>query len=81
MAVHDHERRTPRDYIHNARFRYDDAGWGMKWVGLFIGLAVLALIGYMLFATPNTDTMLDSTPQTPQTTTAPTTQPTAPARK
>ncbi len=81
MAVHDHERRTPRDYIHNARSRYDDAGSGMKWVGLFIGLAVLALIGYMLFATPNTDTTLDSTPQTPQTTTAPTTQPTAPATK
>ena len=74
MAVHDHDRRTPRDYNHNARSRYDDAGSGAKWIGVLLGLAVLAFLGYMLFATPNTDTTLDGTPQTPQnptTTTAP----------
>ena len=83
MAIHDHDRRTPRDYMHDARSRYSDANTGTKSIGLLIGLALLGFIAYMLLATPSQDPTGGITRSTPTTTapapgaptTAPTTQP------
>jgi len=81
MAVHDHDRRTARDYIHT---RYEDTGSGFNWVGV---AAFLFLIGFVLFiflAAPSRDptggiTRSSSTTTVPQSPnpspTGPTTQP------
>jgi succinate dehydrogenase hydrophobic anchor subunit len=82
MAVHDNERRTARDYMHNARTRYDDTSSGSRWIGIVVGLALLAFIVYMLYAAATgPDTTGDAvrqTPQNPTTTTAPRTTTPAP---
>jgi hypothetical protein len=80
MAVHDHDRRTARDYVHGARARYDRMTTGTKWTAMLIGLALLAFVAYMMFAAdPNpTFDAIRQTPPTPQTTTAPSTTTTAP---
>ena len=81
MALHDQERRTAQDYMHDARTRYDDTNSGTRWTGILVGLALVAFIVYMLVAAtggpPTTGDAVRQTPPTPQTTTAPRT--TAPA--
>jgi hypothetical protein len=77
MAVHD-DRRTPRDYIRNARSRYDASATGTSWAAVLIGLAILAFIAYMLFAGAGPDTTGDATRQAPNNTT--TTAPIPPAQ-
>jgi hypothetical protein len=76
MAIHD-DQRTSRDYIRNARTRYDETPTGTGWAGALIGLAILAFIAYMLFAAATPDSTGDAVRQTPNntTTTAPTTAP------
>jgi hypothetical protein len=74
MAVHDNDRRTARDYMHNARTRYDDTSSGTRWFGILAGLAIVAFILYMLFAAANprdTGEAVRQTPQNPTTTTVP----------
>jgi hypothetical protein len=80
MAIHDPDHRSARDYMHDARSRYDDASTGTKWAGIIVGLALLAFVIYMLFATAGPDTAGDSAQQMPTTTTAPTTAPTTQPR-
>ncbi len=81
MAIND-ERRTPRDYMDNARTRYQESSSGGKWITLLIVLAVIAAIFYMIASAdgPNTADAPRTTPTTTNqpsntTTTAPTTQP------
>jgi hypothetical protein len=88
MAVHD-DRRSPGDYIRNARTRYEESRTGTGWAAVLAGLAVLAVIAYMLFAGATTDRTGEAVRQTPNTgptniqrtapsttpSTAPTTQP------
>ena len=73
MALND-DRRTARDYMQDARTRYDDTSPGTRWVGILAGLAAIAFILYMIFATANptnTGDAIRQTPQNPTTTTAP----------
>jgi len=72
MAVDD--RRTPRDYIRNARSRYDTAG-GSTWTAILIGLAVLAIVVYMIFSVAAPNRTGTYTQPTGTTTSAQTTQP------
>lgn len=67
MAVHD-DRRTPGDYIRNARSRYDASATGTGWAAVLIGLAILAFIAYIFFAAAAPDTTGDATRQTPNST-------------
>jgi hypothetical protein len=78
MAIHDEERRT--GYMDDARRRYDGGGAGTTWAGILVGLALVAFIGYMLFAAagPRTGEGVRQTPQSPQTTTTPRTTTPAP---
>jgi hypothetical protein len=81
MAMHDQERRTPRDYMTDAQDRYRESSSGSKATGIVIGLALVGFIVYLLFAAANprtTGEAIRQTPPTPQTTTAPrtTTSPT-----
>jgi hypothetical protein len=82
MAVHDNERRTPRDYMHNARTRYDDTGAAGKWIAFMVGIGLIAMVVFIFAAgTDTTDTTSDAirqTPQNPTTTTAPRTTTPAP---
>jgi hypothetical protein len=82
MAINDNSRRTPRDYMHGARTRYDDASTGTRWTGILVGLGFLAFIAYLLFAATNdpstTGDAVRQTPQNPTTTTAPRTTSPAP---
>lgn len=74
MAMRDPERRSPRDYIHDARARYTETNPASKWVGVILGAALLAFIVYMLFEAMNpspTGEAVRQTPQNPTTTTAP----------
>lgn len=79
MALHDHERRMAHDYMHDSRTPYDEAGAGSSWVGISIGIAVIAFIVFMLFAAADPTTTGDAARQTPPTTSttpvAPATQP------
>jgi ABC-type Fe3+ transport system permease subunit len=72
MAAKDNNRRTPRDYMNAARSRYDNAGSSV-WIG--VGLAVLTVIVYMLFAATVPRTIDDGTARAPTTTTTPKTAP------
>jgi hypothetical protein len=86
VAIHDEDRRAGRDYMHDARTRYDDTSSGTRWTGVIVGLALVAFILYMLFAAANgpstTGEAIRQTPQNPTTTTTPRTTttpaPTAP---
>ena len=81
MAVHDQDRRTTRDYMRDARTRYS-ANPGTSWVGILVGLALIAFIAYMLFAAaygPNTTAdAVRQPPLNPTTTTVPRVTPTGP---
>jgi hypothetical protein len=68
IAKNHNGRRTPRDYMHTARSRYDKAGSGV-WIGA--GLVVLTVIVYMLFATTVPRTIDDGTARAPSTSTTP----------
>jgi hypothetical protein len=81
MALHDDERRTPRDYMHDSRTRYGEAGSGTQWVGILVAVALVAFILYILISAmgPNsTGEGIRQTPQNPTTTTAPRTTTPAP---
>jgi hypothetical protein len=82
MAVHDNDRRTARDYMRDARTRYDGANSATRWGGALLALVLLAFIIYMFVTAsgPNPNsTVFDgrTTPSAPTTgpATAPTTQP------
>jgi ABC-type Fe3+ transport system permease subunit len=72
MPANDNNRRTPRDYMNAARSRYDNAGSSV-WIG--VGLAVLTVIVYMLFAATVPRTIDDGTARAPTTTSTPKIEP------
>jgi hypothetical protein len=66
MAVHENDRRTQRDYIRNACTRYNGANTGSRSVGINVGLALIAFIGYLLLSSASDPgTMGDAVRQTP----------------
>ena len=71
MALHDHERRTAHDYMHDAYTPYDEASAATNWVGILLGLALLAGIVFVFFAASDVKTTGDATRQTPTTSTTP----------
>jgi hypothetical protein len=75
MAVHHDDRRTARSFMHDARRSYREAGRGTRIFGAFLGLALLAYVAYLVFASVATYNAIDanenaSQTSAPQTTTA-----------
>jgi hypothetical protein len=71
MAVHDQPRRTPRDYMHGARTRYNGTTPAARWTAVIVALALLAFIAYLLFAAANPSVTGDAVRVTPPPATAP----------
>lgn len=80
MTYHDHERRTGHGFLVNARRRYREAGTSARIFGAIVGVALLAFVAYIIFASAATYNAIDANEDAAHTR-APQTTTTAPATK